>query len=449
MSRIHVVGAGYVGLVSGACYAHRGNHVTIYDSDRKKLDEIESAQAPFYEPELEPILSESIRSKRLKVVRDVKGGVDGFDFLFMAVGTPSKRDGSINLVNVISACKAIGTTLGNQSGFPIVCIRSTVVPGSTAGVIKTVLERYSGRLVGESFGLVAYPEFLREGSAVNDTLSPKRIVFGTVDERSSRYLEAFLKSFYGDNLPPIVKLNPTSAEMVKYAANAFLGVKISFINEIANLCEKYPGVDVTDVANAIGLDPRIGHSFLNAGVGFGGSCLPKDLRALTFEARKRKVRLALVDAALSVNERQPERIVELAASELGRLQGKHVAVLGLSYKPDTDDIREAPSSKIIEALLRANAKVSAYDPRAMQNIRGVFGHRVRLTKNPRDCLKEANCCLIVTEWDEFTSLKPDDFLELMAEPVVVDGRRIFGPKIFDERVRYRGIGLSSSGKPVR
>ena len=438
-----MVGAGYVGLVSAACYAHRGNHVTVYDSDQRRLAAIESGKAPFYEPELETILSQTVRSGRLKIARDMKAELRDLDFLFMAVGTPSRRNGSIDLADVVSACKTIGSVLRDQSGHPVVCIRSTVVPGTTAGVIKPLLERQSGRLVGEGFGLLVYPEFLREGSAINDMLSPKRVVLGSVDEGSCRRLEAFLEDFFGDHMPPVVRLRPTTAEVVKYASNAFLAMKISFVNEIANLCEQYPGVDVMDVAHAIGLDPRIGRSFLNAGVGFGGSCLPKDLRALAFEARRRKMPLSLVEAALSVNEKQPERMLELAASELGRLKGKRAAVLGLSFKPNTDDVREAPSRRIIKALLRAKLKVSAYDPKATENIKRIFGSRTLLPKDPRDCLRDADCCLIVTEWDDFKSLKPEEFVELMASPVIIDGRRIFDPRIFDEEVRYRGIGLGS------
>jgi UDPglucose 6-dehydrogenase len=288
---------------------------------------------------------------------------------------------------------------------------------------------------------VAYPEFLREGSAIHDMLHPDRVVLGEFDERSGNVLEEFIQEFYGANLPPVLHVSPTSAEMIKYASNAFLATKVAFMNEIANLCERFENVDVRRVADGMGYDPRIGRAFLDAGLGFGGSCLPKDLRALVEGAKENGVRLRIPEAALASNELQPLRVIRLARELIGRLKGKRAAVLGLAFKPGTSDMREASSVKVVRALLDAGMHVSTHDPAAMPDAARFFGKRVKYAETIRDCLEGADCCFIVTEWDDFRTIPSDLFLDVMAQPIVIDGRRVLDPSKLDPRITYRGIGL--------
>jgi UDPglucose 6-dehydrogenase len=277
-------------------------------------------------------------------------------------------------------------------------------------------------------------------------MHPDRIVLGELDDRSGSEIEELVREFYGDNVPPVLRVSPVTAEMIKYASNAFLATKIAFINEIANLCERYDDVDVREVADGMGFDHRIGRAFLDAGLGFGGSCLPKDLRALVEGARRKKVRLRVAEATLSSNELQPLRAVRMARGMIGRLRGKQAAVLGLAFKPGTSDMREAPSVKVVRELVDAGMSVSVYDPMAMDEARKLFGNTVRYAKDIRDCLKGTDCCLIVTEWDEFKAIQPGLFIDAMARPVVIDGRRVLEPAQLDPRIAYVPVGL---GKPGR
>jgi len=308
-------------------------------------------------------------------------------------------------------------------------------------VVKPLLERRSGKRCGIDFSLCVNPEFLREGSAIRDTLNPDRIIIGEHDKKSGDILKDFYRQFYRRKMPSIIRTNIPTAELVKYANNAFLATKISFINQIANICEKIPEVDVKTVAKGIGLDRRIGRLFLNAGLGYGGSCLPKDVKALIAFSRALGYDPVFIKSVEEVNEAQPYKAVELTKRVLGDLKGKRIAILGLAFKPNTDDIRESVSLKIIDKLLEKEANVVAYDPAAMNNTKKLLGNRVVYPSSAVECIKEADCCIVATEWDEFTQLKPDDFIHHMKTPVVVDGRRIYDHEEYNHKVKFTAIGL--------
>jgi UDPglucose 6-dehydrogenase len=433
-------------LVSAACYAQKVT-VSIYEKDRTRRETIASGKVPFFEPELNQLLTEAVRTAHLKIVTDPAAAVAVSDLSFVAVGTPVRRDGSIDFSQVLAACRDIGRGLKERPDYHLVAIRSTVFPGTTSGLVRKTVERSSGKKAGEDFGLVAYPEFLREGSAVYDTLHPNRIVIGGIDDRSGNVIEEFLRELHGGDLPPVLRVTPETAEITKYASNGFLSTKVAFINEMANLCERFEGVDVKQVADGMGHDPRIGRAFLDAGLGFGGACLPKDLRALVEGAKRNGVRLRIAEATLASNGSQPLRVIRLARELIGTLKRKRAAVLGLSFKPGTSDMREASSVRIVRALLDSGMNVSVYDPVAMENARRFFGRRVRYAESVRDCLDGADCCFLVTEWNEFKKIPPDLFIEAMAKPVVIDGRRVIDPLELDPKISYSAIGLGKSRRP--
>ncbi|MCC6052158.1 MAG: UDP-glucose/GDP-mannose dehydrogenase family protein [Fervidicoccaceae archaeon] len=363
------------------------------------------------------------------------------DISFICVGTPSRPDGSADLSYVESAARSIGRALRDKKGWHLVVVRSTVPPGTTGGIVRRIIEEESGKRAGVDFGLCMNPEFTREGSAVEDTFTPDRIVIGELDERSGAFLEKLYRDFHGSNMPPIIRTSLTNAELIKYASNAFLAMKVSFINEIANIAQRVPEADVEIIARGIGLDKRIGPLFLRAGLGFGGSCFPKDLRALIRFSESVGYEPKIIRAVMEVNESQPYRALELAKSLLGSLEGKRIAVLGLAFKPNTDDVREAVSIKIVKALLSEGASVVVYDPKAMPNARRVLGETVVYAGSAEECLRGADCAIVVTEWDEFRKLRPEDFSRLMRTPVVVDGRRIYDPKEYSRKLKYAAIGL--------
>lgn len=444
MTKLSIVGAGYVGLVSACCYAEKGYSVILREIDRSKYEAIQQGKPPFHEPLIDEALKRSLSSGRLVVTKDMQEAVLNSDIIFVAVGTPSKKDGSIDLSQVRLAAKEIGVTLKQAQGYHHVVVRSTVVPGTMSKIVKPILQKASGKKIGEKFGLAVNPEFLREGSAVHDTYHPDRIIIGDLDPKTGDFLEDFYREFHDGKPPPILRMSFASAEMTKYASNAFLATKISFINEIANICESVNDADVVQVADAIGLDTRIGRKFLDAGLGFGGSCFPKDVRALVAASERRNYRPRLLKAVLDINEKQALNAVRLALEELHSLRQKRIAVLGLSFKPETDDMREARSMIIIERLLKLGAKVVAYDPVANENARQLLRGKVEYAKSMHECIRGADCCIVATEWEEFQRLTAEDFFSLMRRPVVVDGRRIYEPCSFAKKVQYRAIGLANS-----
>jgi len=438
--KISIVGAGYVGLCTAVCFANRGYKTTISDIREESVKLIQRGSSPFYEPHLNGLLKKAIKSGNLRAILDREGAVLDSEITFIAVGTPSKLDGSVDLQYIKNSARETGEALRKKDGYHLVVVKSTVPPGTTEHVAKSMLEKKSGKKAGKDFGLCMNPEFLREGSAIHDTLKPDRVVIGEYDERSGETLEAFYEDFYNGRVP-ILRMNPASAEMVKYASNTFLATKISFINSIANVCERVPHIDVTQVAKAVGMDHRISPHFLEAGAGFGGSCFPKDVKALISFSKNLGYRPSLLESVLEVNEEQAKRMVELARQELRSLKGKKVAILGLSFKPNTDDMREAPSIRIMNLLLKEGASVCAYDPVATEKAKAIFKGKIDFARSSIECLKNADCCMIVTEWNEFRDLKSRTFLKHMRIPLVVDGRRIYDPSEFSRELKYLAVGL--------
>jgi UDPglucose 6-dehydrogenase len=438
--KVAIVGLGYVGLTTALCFASRGLNVIGVDVDTSKIDAINSRRLPIHEPGLERILAESFE-KGFTATSEMPNS----DIYFITVGTPSKKDGSVDLQYIEKVSEEIGGAIkaSEPGSRPLVIVKSTVPPGTTRSVVKPRVEKESGKKVGAEIGLCSNPEFLREGSAIEDTFSPDRIIIGEYDKRSGDILEDLYRNFYGaDKMPPLIRTSVENAELTKYVNNAFLAMKVSFINEIAQLCERIPGADVTVVAKGIGLDKRIGERFLNAGLGWGGSCFPKDVKAFVAHSKSLGYRPLIVSSTLEVNDQQPYRAIDIAKSALGKLRGRRIALLGLAFKPDTDDIREAVSLKIINKLLEEGANVTAYDPAAIPNVQKMLGGKISYSASALECIKDADCCIIVTEWNEFKELIPDDFLRNMKNPVVVDGRRIFRPSDFTNKgVVFRAIGL--------
>jgi UDPglucose 6-dehydrogenase len=359
----------------------------------------------------------------------------------VAVGTPSKPDGSIDLTYIESAATSIGRALKQKDGYHITIIKSTVVPGTTQNVVKPRLEAESEKCCGIDFGLCMNPEFLRQGSAFWDTLNADRVVIGSCDEQSGDKLEGLYADFYSAHVPPIIRTSLSTAELIKYASNAMLATKISFINTIANICEKIPGADVKVVAQAMGLDKRIGPLFLDAGLGYGGSCFPKDVKALIACSESFGYKAELLESAENVNKKQPLRAVEFCRQQLGSLKDKKIAVLGLAFKPDTDDMREARVIPIINALLSEDANVTAYDPIAVSSAKVIFGEKIAYAKSALDCLIDADCCILVTEWPEFKKLRPEDFVNKMKQPLLIDGRRLYDAEIYRKKLRFVAVGL--------
>ena len=433
--KITVLGSGYVGLVTGVCFADKGHEVFSVDVDSRKVKAINGGESPIYEPGLEDLLKKNIKSGNIKafLAKDFysKGIVTGVSFI--CVPTPSNEDGSINLNFIKSASRDLGKYIKNLNQYHVVVVKSTVVSGTADSVVLPSLKDYSKKKVGEDFGLCMNPEFLREGSAIEDFLNPDKIVLGSIDERSGDVLEKVYEPW--KTQIPRIRTNLRTAEMIKYAQNAFLATKISFINEIANICQKC-GVDAKDVSYAIGLDPRISPHFLRFGVGYGGSCFPKDVKALISASEKVGHTPTLLKSVVEVNEKQPLEALKMVDD----LDGKTVSILGLSFKPDTDDIRESPSIKLIRELQKHNTVIKTYDPEATENMRKLFPN-VTYTKSPTECLRDSDVCFVMTEWKEIKELKPKDFLNLMRTPLVVDGRRVFNPEEKKKAgVIYKGIG---------
>lgn len=440
MHRVSVFGLGPVGLVTAVCIAHAGNSVVGIDPDVQRVRIINDGEAPFYEPSLREYLKEVLKKRSFSATDNSVENAKS-DVAFITVGTPGARDGSINLEYVKSAAESIGHSLRARHGYQLVLIKSTVIPGTNRQLVKPLIEKESGKVLGRDFGVCSNPEFLHEGNAVYDCDSPDRIIIGG-ETHEVEVAEKFYSELYGKNLPALVRTNSETAELIKYANNSFLAVKVSYINMFANLCQEIPGADVEDIAKGIGLDKRIGSMFLRAGLGWGGSCFPKDLRAIASFGKRINVPTSLVDAAISLNEQQPLKAIELAEKLVGNLTGKRVAVLGLAFKPDTDDLREAVSIPIVRDLLEKGAIVVAYDPTAIDNAKTIFGNRIEYAKDSVTCLDQSDCCIIATEWNEFKTIAPETFLNKMRMPAIVDGRRIYDPPRFMRAgIKFAAIGL--------
>jgi UDPglucose 6-dehydrogenase len=441
LKRISIVGMGYVGLCTAIGFASKGYNVIAVDKDPKKVESINKAIPTFHEPNLEELLSRVIKNRNLYCMLETEKAIKSTDITFVTVGTPSNSDGSINLNQIKGAAKEVGTALNKKDDYHLVIVKSTVVPGTTENIVKPLLEENSHKNCSSDFGLCMNPEFLREGSAVNDAQHPDRIVIGENDQKSGDTLASLYTELHHEESIPIIRTNLPTAELIKYANNSFLATKISYINTIANVCEKIPGADISIVSQGIGLDQRISPLFLKAGLGYGGSCFPKDVTALVAFSIQHGYVPKLLKATHEVNEEQASHAVEKAKSNLKELKGKKIAILGLAFKPDTDDMREARSIPIIKQLLEEGSIITVYDPVANYAAKSIFGNRINYASSAIKCLDGADCCILVTEWDEFKNLQPEDFKQNMKQPILIDGRRIYNPIDYRKELKYTAIGL--------
>ncbi|MBN8204246.1 UDP-glucose dehydrogenase family protein [Bacillus sp. NTK034] len=431
--RIAVAGTGYVGLITGVCLAEMGHHVICTDIRKEKIQLLKTGQSPIFEPGLEPMLKNNLSNGRLAFTANPKIAYKDADIIFIAVGTPENHDGTANLDYIHAAAYAIGTCIENEV---IICTKSTV-PVGTNEKIKEIIQSVNPPPF--KVEVVSNPEFLREGSAILDFFNGDRIILGTESSRAALKLE----EIYLPLNIPIYKTDTRSAEMIKYASNAFLAAKISFINEIAAICEKV-GANIEDVAYGIGQDKRIGPHFLQAGLGYGGSCFPKDTKALVQLAGNIQHQFELLESVIKVNNRQQTLAVRKAENVLGSLEGKRAALLGLAFKPDTDDVRGAASLIIAKKLLEEGAFVIAYDPAAIPNARSVLGNTIEYTMDIKIALEGADFAIIATEWDEIKHLSLKVYAERMKSPVIIDGRNCYSlSDVRKHPLTYISIGRSS------
>ncbi|MBT5874840.1 MAG: UDP-glucose/GDP-mannose dehydrogenase family protein [Candidatus Latescibacteria bacterium] len=433
---ICVIGTGYVGLVVGTCLADFGNHVVCVDSDQRKIDMLRQGDLPIYEIGLSDIVKRNTAGGRLEFSTDLSSAVQDSLVVFIAVGTAPAEDGSADLSSVYAVAEQVGN---NMDGYKVVVNKSTVPVGTGTRVTEIIRAQQT---TAQDFTVVSNPEFLREGSAIEDFLKPDRVVLGTDDPHAEAIMRDIYRRLSQNNTPFLVTTRET-AEMIKYAANAFLATKISFINEIANLCELV-GADVRDVAYGMGSDARIGPSFLQAGPGYGGSCLPKDTRALRMKGEQEGYSMQVIDAVIRVNENQSQRIIEkIRRGAGGDLSGKTVGILGLSFKPNTDDMRDAPSLAIIPFLQQEGAHVKAFDPVSAEEA-GRFLSEVEFSGSAYDAADGCDVLLVLTEWNEFRDLDFQDIKERMRQPVLVDAKNIYDPAaLVAAGFEYYGVGRSA------
>ena len=423
-----MIGTGYVGLVTGTCFANLGNEVICLDIDEDKIHKLNQSIIPIYEPGLKDLVELNVKQNRLVFTTDKKAAIQKSDILFIAVGTPESENGEANLDYVKAVAKDIAQ---NMQSYKIIVNKSTV-PVGTADMVREIISKETD----QEFDVVSNPEFLKEGAAISDFLTPDRVVLGVDSDKAVAIMKKLYSPFERAN-KPIVVTDVKSAEMIKYASNAMLATRISFMNEIARICEKV-GADVKSVSRGMGLDSRIGPRFLQAGVGYGGSCFPKDSRALINTAKNNELDFKILKAVDDVNEEQKQTLLPKIKKLVGDLNGKNIAIWGLSFKPKTDDIREAPALVVVQQLLDEGANINAFDPVAKDNFSKLF-EQVTYLNNSYDVLQDVDCLVILTEWDSFRELDKSKMKELMKSPNIVDGRNIYDPK------EMRNIGFNYIG----
>jgi len=442
MEKIAIIGVGYVGLVTGTCLAELGNHVTCIDLDKEKIEQLNQGIAPIYEPNLNTHIQKNIAEKRLLFSTNLAKALISHDIVIVCVGTPMDDDGSADMSDYFSVLKAIADFIKDTRPVSrkIIVNKSTVPVGTGKKAELFLLE--NGVYLSE-FSIVSNPEFLREGSAVHDFFHPDRIIIGGNDTESVKRVQSIYRSLYRSR-NPIMLTSIEAAELTKYAANAFLATKISFVNEIANLCDTL-NIDVSQVTKGIGADNRIGRYFLHPGPGYGGACFPKDTQALAFIGKENGVDLKIVNAAIEINNNQVSIIVEKIRSLVGDLTGKHIGLLGLSFKPETDDIRNAPALALIELLLQEGCSISAYDPVAMPNTQAEIGARIQYAKDSYHAANDANAIVLMTEWNQFRLLDLQKLADAVREKNFVDARNVYEVRaMHDHGFSYRGVGRHSS-----
>ncbi len=430
--QIAVIGTGYVGLVSGACFAEFGIHVTCVDVDQTKIEKLNNNIIPIYEPGLDQIVEKNVKAGRLEFTTDLKSAVEKSQVVFFAVGTPPKEDGSPDMSYYMQAAEDVASAM---NGYKVLVTKSTVPVGTGKLLREFVTERIPS---GMEFGVASNPEFLREGAAIEDFMHPDRVVIGSNEERAIEVMKELYRPLYLIETP-IVITSLEAAELTKYAANAFLATKITFINEVANLCDAI-GCDVHDVARGMGMDNRIGRKFLHPGPGYGGSCFPKDTRALTTVADQYGVETRIVDAVIEANELQRQAMIPKIEKLVGGLEGKKIGMLGLSFKPETDDMRESPAIDIIHKLIEGGATVRAYDPVAMEESKHYISG-VEYAVDEYDAIRDADVMVIVTEWNQFRALDMEKVRSLLKSPRIADLRNVYEPADMRELgFEYVGVG---------
>jgi UDPglucose 6-dehydrogenase len=430
---IAVVGTGYVGLVTGACFAEFGNHVVCVDNDTSKIDRLNGGEVIIYEPGLEGLVERNAKAGRLEFSTDLAGSVRNSLVVFIAVGTPQGNDGRADLSFVKEVAESVGQ---NLNSYKVVVTKSTV-PAGTGRMVRGIVEEH--RAEDHPFSVGSNPEFLREGSAIEDFMRPNRIVIGVEDEMATAIMKDLYRPLYLIETPVVVT-DVVTAELIKYASNAFLATKISYINEMADLCEAV-GADVHAVAKGMGLDKRIGPKFLHPGPGYGGSCFPKDTRAVLEFAREQGVGLKIVQSVIDVNNDRVPRMMEKIRQATGGVKGKTIALLGLSFKPNTDDLRESPAISILDGLLAEGARVRAYDPVAIDAARATERSGVKYCSDEYEAAEGADALVVATEWNQFRGLDPERLAKLLSGPVVIDLRNVYDPeKVRAAGLRYHGVG---------
>ena len=432
--KIAVIGLGFVGLSLTSVLASRGNNVIGIDVDVEKCKKIRGGISPFFEPDLEKMLRIGLKKKL--TISDDFSLVKDCDIIFVAVGTPQKSNGAIELSMIKKAVTSIGRILAKSKKSQIVLIKSTVTPGTMQNIILPILEKRSGKKAGKEFGLISNPEFLQESSAIRNTKFPHVIVLGGYQTKFMKKAKSFFSKLHPN--VPIIITNHQTAEMIKYANNSFLATKISFINQLANLCQNVPGANIDDIAKTIGFDPRIGKSFLNAGPGYGGSCLPKDMKALINFAGGIGIKPTLLNAVEKTNQKQMEYIIQLIEKILGKITSKRITILGTAFKPNTDDIRDSTAIELIKKLLKKKAHITVHDPKAIKNTKKVFGGKIDYAKSIADALSKSQCVIIMTHWKQYEKLN-NNSIKHMDKKFIIDCRRILAKK--ELRAEYHAIGM--------
>ena len=432
--KIGIIGLGFVGLSFASVLTSKGHSIIGVDTDKEKLEKIKNGIVPFYEPKLQSMLRRSL-NVGLKISSNILA-IKKCNLIFVTVGTPQKRNGEIDLTMIKNVTNKIGKLLSKTQHKPIIIIKSTVIPGTTQNVILPILQRISGKNVGKDFGLLTNPEFLRETMAVNDTLHPHVIVLGGDNDIFLKRARRFYSNLH--HSVPIVLTNYSTAEIIKYANNSFLATKISFINQIASICEEIPDANIDDVAKTIGLDPRIGNLFLDAGPGYGGSCLPKDVKAIINFSTKAGINPILLTAVEKTNKQQINSIIKLIKQNIGKIHGRKIAVLGIAFKPETDDIRDSVSVELVNRLIKLGAKITIHDPKAIENTKKIFKNKIKYQKVVSTAVKDCKCAIIMTAWKQYEKIN-NKTIEQMAKKFIIDSRRIISDKKLN--AKYFAIGL--------
>jgi len=432
--KIAVIGLGFVGLTLSSVLASRGITTIGIDSDRKKCSKIAKGIPTFFEPNLEKTLKKALKKKL--IITNKLYSINNCDFIFITVGTPEKKNGEIDLSFIKEVVRSVGKLISKNKKKPIILIKSTVIPGTMKNVVLPILERNSKKKAGKDFGLISNPEFLQESLAIHNTIKPHVVVLGGYRTKFMKKTEKFFSRF-NPNVPIIIT-NHQTAEMIKYAHNTFLATKISFINQIANICQGIPDTNIDDVANTMGLDPRIGNLFLNAGPGYGGSCLPKDIKAIINLSSKLGVNPTLLTAVEKINKQQISHIVTLVKQNIGKINGKKLTILGVAFKPGTDDIRNSVSIDLVKRLLKLGAKITIHDPKALENARKIFHDNTKYVKSVPSALKDCQCAIIMTQWKDYEKIN-NKTIKQMAKKFIIDTRRVLYNKNLD--AKYYAIGL--------